>query len=77
MLPSHLAKLNWKTRSNFKLNMKKKSQSAKIVWHHESLGVWMVEQTIPTELYFNEFIANVLHDYMGIIIFDLQGLGGC
>ena len=28
-------------------------------------------------VYFNEFFANVLRDNMGMIIFDLQGCGGC
>ena len=30
-----------------------------------------------TKVYFNEFVANVLHDNKGIFIFDLQGHGGC
>ena len=29
------------------------------------------------KIYFNEFVANVLCDNMGIIIFDLRGCGGC
>ena len=29
-----------------------------------------------TEVYFNEFVANVLRDNMGMIIFDLRGCGG-
>ena len=27
--------------------------------------------------YFNEFVANVLRDVIGIVIFDLRGHGGC
>ena len=27
--------------------------------------------------YFNEFVANVLQDVIGIFIFDLRGHGGC
>ena len=34
---------NWK---QFQIEYKKNSQAAKFVWYHESLGVWMVEQTI-------------------------------
>ena len=35
-------------------------------------------QTIhPTENNFKEFVANVLRDNMGMIIFDLWGFGGC
>ena len=30
---------------------------------------------IPQKIYFYEFVANVLHDNIGIIIFDLHG--GC
>ena len=32
---------------------------------------------ILQKICFNEFVANVLHDNMGMIIFDLQGCGGC
>ena len=32
---------------------------------------------IHTKVYFNEFVANVLCDYIGIVIFDLRGHGGC
>ena len=28
-------------------------------------------------VYFNEFVANVLRDDIGIVIFDLRGHGGC
>ena len=31
----------------------------------------------PTQVYFNEFVANVLRDNVGMIIFDLRGCGGC
>ena len=31
---------------------------------------------IPQKVYFNEFVANVLRDNIGIVIFDLQGHGG-
>ena len=33
--------------------------------------------TSNTKVYVNEFVANVLHDNMGMIIFDLRGCGGC
>ena len=29
------------------------------------------------KIYFNEFVGNVLHDVIGIIIFDLRGHRGC
>ena len=32
---------------------------------------------ILQKFYFNEFVANVLHDNIGILIFDLRGHGGC
>ena len=32
---------------------------------------------IPHKDYFNEFVANVLRDNIGIVIFDLRGHGGC
>ena len=39
------------------------------------------EAARPSQLkrnfYFNEFVANVLRDNMGIIFFDLWGCGGC
>ena len=51
----------------------------------ESLGVlWVLSypashpnHTSDRKFYFNEFVANVLRDNMGIIIFDLQDCGGC
>ena len=30
-----------------------------------------------TKVYFNEFVANVLRDDIGMGIFDLRGNGGC
>ena len=34
-------------------------------------------QTIhPTQVYFNKFVANVLRDNIGIVIFDLRGHEG-
>ena len=36
------------------------------------------DETIPhTKVYFNEFVANVLRDDIGIVILDLRGHGGC
>ena len=32
---------------------------------------------IPQKNYFYEFVANVLRDDIGIVIFDLRGHGGC
>ena len=32
---------------------------------------------IPQKIYFNEFVANVLRDVIGIFIFDFRGHGGC
>ena len=34
-------------------------------------------ETIHPSQKFYEFVANVLRDNMGMIIFDLQGCGGC
>ena len=31
---------------------------------------------IPQKFYFNEFVANVMRDVIGIVIFDLRGHGG-
>ena len=46
-------------------------------------GIWMLQQTIwlwnRTSYWkynFNEFVANILHDNMGMIIFDLWRCGG-
>ena len=36
-----------------------------------------VKPYIPQKKYFNEFVANVLRDDIGIGIFDLRGHGGC
>ena len=33
--------------------------------------------TSYTKVQFNKFVANVLHDNIGIVIFDLRGHGGC
>ena len=33
--------------------------------------------TSYTKVYFNEFVANVLRDDIGIVIFGLRGHGGC
>ena len=38
--------------------------------------IWLWNHTSDTKVYFNEFVANVLRDNMGMIIFDLQGFGG-
>jgi hypothetical protein len=35
------------------------------------------DHTSQTRLYFDEFVANALLVNMGMIIFDLQGCGGC
>ena len=32
---------------------------------------------IFVNVYFNKFVANVLGDNIGIVIFDLRGHGGC
>ena len=39
--------------------------------------IWMWKHTSHTKVYFNEFVANVLHDNMGMIIFDFRGCWGC
>ena len=36
-----------------------------------------VKPYIPQKKYFNEFVANVLRDDIGIVIFGLRGHGGC
>jgi hypothetical protein len=38
--------------------------------------IWPSNQTSHTKVYFNEFVANVLRDNMGMVIFDLKGCGG-
>ena len=35
------------------------------------------ETVDPTQVYLEEFVANVLRDNIGIVIFDLRGHGGC
>ena len=37
---------------------------------------WLWNHTCHTKVYVNEFVANVLLDNMGMIIFDLWGCGG-
>ena len=39
--------------------------------------IWLWNHKSHTKIYFNEFVANVLRDNMGMIIFDLWGCGGC
>ena len=39
--------------------------------------IWQSNHASHTKLYFNEFVANVLRDNIGIVIFDLRGHGGC
>ena len=39
--------------------------------------IWPSNHTSHTKLYFNEFVANVLRDNIGIVIFDLWGHEGC
>ena len=37
--------------------------------------IWLWNHTSHTKVYFNEFVANVLRDNIGMIIFDRHG--GC
>ena len=39
--------------------------------------IWGLNHASHTKVYFNEFVANVLRDDIGIVIFDLRGHGGC
>ena len=39
--------------------------------------IWLWNDTSHKKVYFNEFVANVLCDNMGMIIFDLRCCGGC
>ena len=39
--------------------------------------IWPWNHTSYTKVYFNEFVANVLGDNIGTVIFDLWGHGGC
>ena len=39
--------------------------------------IWPKNHTSNKKIYFNEFVANVLRDVIGIVIFDLRGHGGC
>ena len=45
------------------------------LWNRQ-LGCKSIHHKI-TKIYFNEFVANVLSDNMGMIIFDILGCGGC
>jgi len=40
-------------------------------------SIWLRNHTSHKKFYFNEFVANVLPDVIGIVIFDLRGHGGC
>ena len=40
-------------------------------------SIWPRNHTSHKIFYFNEFVANVLRDVIGIFIFDLRGHGGC
>ena len=40
-------------------------------------SIWPRNHTFHKKFYFNEFVANVLPDVIGIFIFDLRGHGGC
>ena len=40
-------------------------------------SIWPRNYTSNKKFYFNEFVANVLQDVIGIVIFDLRGHGGC
>ena len=40
-------------------------------------SIWPTNHTSHKNVYFNEFVANVLRDVIGIFIFDLRGHGGC
>ena len=39
--------------------------------------IWSRNHASHKKVNFNEFVANVLRDDMGIIVFDLRGHGGC
>ena len=39
--------------------------------------IWPLNLTSRTKLSFNKFVANVLRDNIGIVIFDFWGHGGC
>ena len=38
--------------------------------------IWPKNHTSHKKFYFNEFVANVMPDVIGIVIFDLRGHGG-
>ena len=39
--------------------------------------IWLWNHRSQTKVYFNEFVANDLRDNMDMIIYDVQGCGGC
>ena len=39
-------------------------------------SIWPRNHTSHKKFYFNEFVANVMRDVIGIVIFDLRGHGG-
>ena len=39
-------------------------------------SIWPRNHTSHQKFYFNEFVANVMRDVIGIVIFDLKGHGG-
>ena len=39
--------------------------------------IWLSNHASHTKVYFNEFVAKLLRDDIGIVIFDLRGHGGC
>ena len=44
----------------------------------ESFSILLVgENSHVLTVYFNELVANILHDIIGILIFELRGHGGC
>ena len=40
-------------------------------------SIWPRNHTSNKKFYFNEFVANVLRDVIGIVVFGLRGHGGC
>ena len=51
-------------------------ESMVVVWILKYLAS-LPNHTSYRKFYFNEFVANILRDKMGMIIFDLRGCGGC
>ena len=39
-------------------------------------SIWPRNHASNKKFYFNEFVANVMRDVIGIVIFDLRGRGG-